>query len=138
MTNIFNSLNTAIRFTQKGKHAGGDLMKVTCFREAEYRRYVQAAQLVYPMWVYILNERTEKELRVYANLAVKKVGYMIYRLYEIHRYNYSAPLFSNSELVFMLDTLNEMYNNLLELTAPDAVGAFFSVLLENPAGHGSL
>ncbi|SKD10071.1 hypothetical protein SAMN05660461_5971 [Chitinophaga ginsengisegetis] len=138
MISVFNSLNTAIDFTQKGKASKIKLLTVTSFREAEYRRYVQAAQFVYPMWVYILNERPERYLRVFARITVHKVSLMIYRLQEIRTTNFSMPLFRKSEVDLMLDTLTEMYNNLIELAAPDSVQQVYDVLLNNPSGHGTV
>lgn len=131
MIKLSFSLFSAVVFTKKGKTNKVNLLTVTSFRQAEYRRYVQAAQNLYPMWILILNERTVKELRTFAHLVVYHLGYMIYRLHEIRATNISLPLFRQGEINFLLDTLTEMYNSLLEETTPDAVAAVHDILMQH-------
>lgn len=137
MTSVFLPLQIALAFTRKGKTSKLNLLTVTSFREAEFRRYVQAAQLVYPMWVYLLNERPQM-LRKYAYFVVNQVGYMIYRLQEIQVLNRSLPLLPQNQIHFLLDTLTEMYNSLIEVAAPDAIQQAYDVLLNNHTGHGAV
>ncbi|RAK41110.1 UNVERIFIED_ORG: hypothetical protein DFS12_101461 [Chitinophaga ginsengisegetis] len=137
MTRLLYSLRCAVCFTRKAKVSNLNLLTISSFREAEFRRYLLAAQAVYPMWVYLLNERPHI-LSKYAELVVNHVGYMLYRVQEIRALNRSLPLLPQNQIVFLLDTLNEMYNSLIEISAPDAVQQVYDVLLNTSTGHGTV
>ncbi|MDR6565492.1 hypothetical protein [Chitinophaga ginsengisegetis] len=63
---------------------------------------------------------------------------MLYRVQEIRALNRSLPLLPQNQIVFLLDTLNEMYNSLIEISAPDAVQQVYDVLLNTSTGHGTV
>ena len=129
MLNLSIPLNDAIAFTRKVKEDEMNLLNVTFFRLTEYRKYVQAAQSIYPIWVYLTNEKPE-QLQKFAQLTVNQVGDFIYRLHEIKQTNISLPLFRQQEILFMLESITDMYDDLITAAAPDAVAAVYDILLK--------
>jgi hypothetical protein len=96
----------------------------------EYKLYVRAVEQVYPAWLELHYQRFKWALGAFAGEIVHNIGYMIYRIDKILSSMVMQACLPVGDLLYLKDSLEEIYASLLDVLTPDAVPNFYSALLE--------